>query len=126
MSVECQVNVKSQSELDIDGRETCTTYFVFISVFLASSCLKHTSDLSLNTWKSAVACCISSDRALLRFLLCITVITMTMKPATMTALKITELQVLSPMINVWYYSEIKVKMSVDVDTPVCNEFTNKI
>merc|ERR1739838_314299 len=89
-------------------------------VFLASSCLKHTSDLSLNTWKSAVACWISSDRALLRFLLCITVITMTMKPATMTALKITELQVLSPMINVWYYSEIKVKMSVDVDTPVCN------
>ena len=24
MSVECQVNVKSQSELDIGGRETCT------------------------------------------------------------------------------------------------------
>ena len=23
MSVECQVNVKSQSELDIGGRETC-------------------------------------------------------------------------------------------------------
>ena len=24
MSVKCQVNVKSQSELDIGGRETCT------------------------------------------------------------------------------------------------------
>ena len=24
MSVECQVNVKSQSELDIGGRETCS------------------------------------------------------------------------------------------------------
>ena len=27
MSVECQVNVKSQSELDIGGRETCFTLF---------------------------------------------------------------------------------------------------
>ena len=26
MSVECQVNVKSQSELDIGGRETCNSY----------------------------------------------------------------------------------------------------
>ena len=26
MSVECQVNVKSQSELDIGGRETCQDY----------------------------------------------------------------------------------------------------
>ena len=26
MSVECQVNVKSQSELDIGGRETCSHY----------------------------------------------------------------------------------------------------
>ena len=26
MSVECQVNVKSQSELDIGGRETCRTW----------------------------------------------------------------------------------------------------
>ena len=26
MSVECQVNVKSQSELDIGGRETCMQY----------------------------------------------------------------------------------------------------
>ena len=26
MSVECQVNVKSQSELDIGGRETCFTF----------------------------------------------------------------------------------------------------
>ena len=24
MSVECQVNVKSQSELDVGGRETCS------------------------------------------------------------------------------------------------------
>ena len=28
MSVECQVNVKSQSELDIGGRETCTCLVV--------------------------------------------------------------------------------------------------
>ena len=27
MSVECQVNVKSQSELDIGGRETCLALF---------------------------------------------------------------------------------------------------
>ena len=26
MSVECQVNIKSQSELDIGGRETCLIY----------------------------------------------------------------------------------------------------
>ena len=26
MSVECQVNVKSQSELDIGGRETCSLF----------------------------------------------------------------------------------------------------
>ena len=26
MSVECQVNVKSQSELDIGGRETCLVF----------------------------------------------------------------------------------------------------
>ena len=26
MSVECQVNIKSQSELDIGGRETCLTF----------------------------------------------------------------------------------------------------
>ena len=26
MSVECQVNVKSQSELDIGGRETCSPF----------------------------------------------------------------------------------------------------
>ena len=26
MSMECQVNVKSQSELDIGGRETCSCY----------------------------------------------------------------------------------------------------
>ena len=28
MSVECQVNVKSQSELDIGGRETCDNWWV--------------------------------------------------------------------------------------------------
>ena len=33
MSVECQVNVKSQSELDIGGRETCLNLY-FIYVFL--------------------------------------------------------------------------------------------
>ena len=27
MSMECQVNVKSQSEIDIGGRETCTDYY---------------------------------------------------------------------------------------------------
>ena len=27
MSVECQVNVKSQSELDIGGRETCSNFY---------------------------------------------------------------------------------------------------
>ena len=44
MSVECQVNVKSQSELDIGGRETCFVSFYilalagyFIGFFLASS-----------------------------------------------------------------------------------------
>ena len=30
MSGECHVNVKSQSELDIGGRETCPTYSVYI------------------------------------------------------------------------------------------------
>ena len=34
MSVECQVNVKSQSELDIGGRETC---FVFTTIGKISS-----------------------------------------------------------------------------------------
>ena len=34
MSVECQVNVKSQSELDIGGRETCY-YFIFSMKFLS-------------------------------------------------------------------------------------------
>ena len=27
MSVECQVHVKSQSELDIGGRETCDSFY---------------------------------------------------------------------------------------------------
>ena len=31
---ECQVNVKSQSELDIGGRETC--YFLWLFTFLCS------------------------------------------------------------------------------------------
>ena len=30
MSMECQVNVKSQSELDIGGRETCKEYVFFV------------------------------------------------------------------------------------------------
>ena len=30
MSVECQVNVKSQSELDIGGRETCFKSSLYI------------------------------------------------------------------------------------------------
>ena len=29
MSLECQVNVKSQSELDIGGRETCSYFLDF-------------------------------------------------------------------------------------------------
>ena len=34
MSVECQVNVKSQSELDIGGRETCSLLNTFnVSLF---------------------------------------------------------------------------------------------
>ena len=36
MSVECQVHVKSQSELDIGGRETCFSFFsgfIFCSVW---------------------------------------------------------------------------------------------
>ena len=31
MSVECQVNVKSQSELDIGGRETCYSHGVWMA-----------------------------------------------------------------------------------------------
>ena len=33
MSGECQVNVKSQSELDIGGRETCSVFLKFIELF---------------------------------------------------------------------------------------------
>ena len=32
MSGECQVNVKSQSELDIGGRETCFFHFSMLSI----------------------------------------------------------------------------------------------
>ena len=32
MSVECQVNVKSQSELDIGGRETCWPFYSPLSL----------------------------------------------------------------------------------------------
>ena len=32
MSGECQVNVKSQSELDIGGRETCRSYWDLFGV----------------------------------------------------------------------------------------------
>ena len=33
-SGECQVNVKSQTELDIGGNETCLTLFLFLVPFL--------------------------------------------------------------------------------------------
>ena len=43
MSVECQVNVKSQSELDIGGRETCKAwspvYLQFSLVLCPRQCL---------------------------------------------------------------------------------------
>ena len=32
MSVECQVDVKSQSELDIGGRETCFNLYLYIRI----------------------------------------------------------------------------------------------
>ena len=32
MPGECQVNVKSQSELDIGGRETCLYLYVFVCI----------------------------------------------------------------------------------------------
>ena len=45
MSVECQVNSKSQSELDIGGRETCLVYYnVFIQ--LAIKLLRYSHKLT--------------------------------------------------------------------------------
>ena len=35
MSVECQVNVESQSELDIGGCETCTRQHFFVKTYHA-------------------------------------------------------------------------------------------
>ena len=35
MSVECQVNIKSQPELDIGGRETCYTLGVILTSALS-------------------------------------------------------------------------------------------
>ena len=32
MSMECQMNVKSQSELDIGGRETCFNLYMYIRI----------------------------------------------------------------------------------------------
>ena len=32
MSMECQVNVKSQSELDIGGRETCCLFVSYLNI----------------------------------------------------------------------------------------------
>ena len=51
MSVECQANVKSQSELDIGGRETCyncsygimVTYKNWIRSFQNKTCVKDPS-----------------------------------------------------------------------------------
>ena len=38
MSVECQVNIKSQSELDIGGRETCFSMIKSVLLLLPVSC----------------------------------------------------------------------------------------
>ena len=43
MSVECQVNIKSQSELDIGGRETCSSS-------LSLNIFKKTPELTLCFW----------------------------------------------------------------------------
>ena len=46
MSVECQVNVKSQSELDIGGRETCLSLLVSYNVPDSPGILESSSSVS--------------------------------------------------------------------------------
>ena len=48
---ECQVNVKSQSELDIGGRETCTAFAMphYLTAFFNQSLLS-SSGSSLTSW----------------------------------------------------------------------------
>ena len=51
MSVECQVNVKSQSELDIGGRETCICFLLKMEInnlyfLLQMGMMKESSQLS--------------------------------------------------------------------------------
>ena len=47
MSVECQVNIKSQSELDIGGRETCLSIrqlsIKFLTIIIVVFILKEAS-----------------------------------------------------------------------------------
>ena len=66
MSMECQVNVKSQSELDIGGRETCFT-LNFVQVTTWYSVMKFADEnkngnLSLREFKKLVELAEDMDR----------------------------------------------------------------
>ena len=48
MSGECQVNVKSQSELDIGGRETCSKLLLILVLLLKQALLRRRSSIGGN------------------------------------------------------------------------------
>ena len=75
------------------------TYLAPISATFVSSCLKQSSALSLYTWKSTWACCMSSESDLLRFLLCIIAVNRDMKTTTSTRLNRIPPQVLSDILR---------------------------